>query len=261
MEAKQKFVITKTGILKEYNGTEEVVTIPEGVKEISEMAFSWSSREFIKKVIIPEGVKKIKEHAFSSVKNLEEVVFPSTLVSIGRSAFSNCRNLRKISLPNIETLEIGDDAFRGCEGLVDENGFFILQDRLFVYHNDATNVEVKIPNTIKKIEAGAFYGFKKFHLTMSIHCPSWKTFGEAKRYGFASSIITRSGSTISFQDDTGNIVAKVILANDGETEPKENLTYISIKSEGNARKLFKIISDLVDKNDKLDDSIKLECSI
>ncbi len=231
MEQKQEFVITKTGILKEYNGTEEVVTIPEGVKEISEMAFSWSSREFIKKVIIPEGVKKIKEHAFGSAKNLEEVVFPSTLVSIGRSAFSYCRNLRKISLPNIETLEIGDDAFRGCESLVDENGFFILQDRLFVYHNDATNVEVEIPNTIKKIEAGAFYGFKKFHLTMSIHCPSWKTFGEAKRFGFASSIIARSGSTISFQDDTGNIVAKVILANDGETEPKENLTYLSIRSE------------------------------
>ena len=232
MEQKQEFVITKTGILKEYNGTEEVVTIPEGVKEISEMAFPWSSREFIKKVMIPEGVKKIKENAFNSAKNLEEVVFPSTLVSIGRSAFSNCRNLRKISLPNIETLEIGDDAFRECESLVDENGFFILQDRLFVYYNDATtNVEVEIPNTIKKIEAGAFYGFKKFHITMSIHCPSWKTFGEAKRFGFASSIIARSGSTISFRDDIGNIVAKVILANDGETEPKENLTYLSIKSE------------------------------
>ena len=30
MEQKQEFVITKTGILKEYNGTEEVVIIPKG---------------------------------------------------------------------------------------------------------------------------------------------------------------------------------------------------------------------------------------
>lgn len=37
--------------------------------------------------------------------------------------------------------------------------------------------------------------------------------------------------------------------------------YVSIKSEGNARKLLKTICDLVDKNDKLDKAIKLECSM
>ena len=66
----EEFVIKK-GVLVEYNGTDEVVTVPEGVRVIGERVFQPNFEmdgelelERLKKVIIPETVWAIDKNAF-----------------------------------------------------------------------------------------------------------------------------------------------------------------------------------------------------
>lgn len=227
------------------------VVIPEGVTEIRERAFSESE---IAEIRLPKSIKAIGEQAFSGCKNLksitipdgvkvitnsmfwfsglEEITLPDSVIKIGDDAFSGCYALKKINLPHIESLEIGPRAFTGCDSLVDDNGLLILQDRLFTYYSKEKDAYVVIPDNVKRIEPGAFMGYYHgpIHLEMSVNCPSWEHSGAAKVYGFATSLLYSSGSSITFRDAEGKKIAYVILANNDETEPKRNGAVLSIKS-------------------------------
>ena len=61
----------KDGILYSYKGDEEIVEIPEGVKEIICDAFV--CRYNLKSVIIPESVSKIHSNAFYECRNLKNI--------------------------------------------------------------------------------------------------------------------------------------------------------------------------------------------
>ena len=62
------FEIDEHGVLTEYLKDEEAVTVPEGVLEIDEYAFS--AKENVKKVIIPASVEYINTSAFLNCPNL-----------------------------------------------------------------------------------------------------------------------------------------------------------------------------------------------
>lgn len=221
------FKINSKGVLTAYTGNAEIVEIPSGVKKIGRNVFSGCKN--LIKISIPEGVTEIDDHSFF-MAGMEAVLLPDSLEKIGNGAFKYCENLQEINLPLIEVLEIGENAFTGCKKLVDEEGFFILQDRLFTYYVDNRDkIKVLIPERVRVIEDDAFDEFKRIDLEMPIKCPVWSTSGAAKRYGLARSVINRDGSTISFKDESGSIISKIILATKDETEPKKNTCILAIK--------------------------------
>ena len=90
------FKVDKDGVLTEYTGTEEKVTIPTNVKIIGEKAFYDNKK--IKNVIIPGNVKEIGDRAFDGCKNLESITLQDGLEKIGEHAFSYT-NLKSIVIP------------------------------------------------------------------------------------------------------------------------------------------------------------------
>lgn len=81
------FVIDENDVLTAYTGTDSIVVIPEGVKELG-------------------------KRAFYDNDNIVEVYAPSTLTKIGESALGYCDNLKKIDLSKSQVTEIGRTAFR-----------------------------------------------------------------------------------------------------------------------------------------------------
>ncbi len=79
MENKQDFFITK-GVLDPYTGPGGDVTIPVGVMEIGEEAFSGCAN--LTSVTIPEGVTEIGCGAFSVCKKLTRVALPRSIRKI-----------------------------------------------------------------------------------------------------------------------------------------------------------------------------------
>lgn len=134
----EEFVIKK-GVLVEYNGTDEVVTVPEGVRVIGESVFEPNFEidgelelERLKKVIIPETVWAIDERAFWLCYGLEEVELPSSLKVIGEGAFRFC-DLKQIKLPD-GLMCIEAEAFGG----------------------NASLKQVIIPPSVKRLDSLAF---------------------------------------------------------------------------------------------------------
>lgn len=86
------------------------VTIPEGVVEIRDRAFS--SFRALNSVKFPKTLKKIGDEAFNQC-NLKSVHFPEGLEVIGKKAFAGNR-ISQIALPfGVRT--VGDEAFQWCD--------------------------------------------------------------------------------------------------------------------------------------------------
>lgn len=163
------------GVLVKYDGTDSVVTIPEGVEKIGERAFCGNKK--VVELIMPDSVVSIEEDAFEKCIKLKTVKFSGKLERIERSAFRKCKALTEAVLP--ETLSyIGDSAFAGCAKLkviscgseniqmdsnpfdveckllYDKNGMLIFAGTLFDYIGEAKDVEV--PYGVKRIMNYAF---------------------------------------------------------------------------------------------------------
>lgn len=107
------FVIVKN-ILKNYNGKDENVIIPDTVKEIADHAFERNN--FIKTVKIPATVKAIGRYVFRDCTELISVEIADGLNRIGEMAFDNCINLTEIKIPDTVT-EIDFMVFGSCNSL------------------------------------------------------------------------------------------------------------------------------------------------
>lgn len=129
------FKVDKDGVLTEYAGTEEKVTIPTNVKIIGEKAFCDNKK--IKNVIIPGNVKEIGDRAFDGCKNLESITLQDGLEKIGEHAFSYT-NLKSIVIPKtVKTmgrlifLKSHIESIDFTEGTYDINGDIIgIEDQL-----------------------------------------------------------------------------------------------------------------------------------
>ena len=68
-------------VLIDYVGTNSEITVPEGIEEICEYAFSGNTN--ITKVRFPDTVKTIGDYAFYGCENLTVVDMPHELTRIG----------------------------------------------------------------------------------------------------------------------------------------------------------------------------------
>lgn len=104
-----EFVIDRDGVLTAYNGSDSHVIIPENVTVIGEEVFKLN--DTLTTVSLPSGLKEISQGAFQAC-GLQEIAFPEGLISIGSAAF-NATRLTSVTLP--ESLEtIGHSAFLYC---------------------------------------------------------------------------------------------------------------------------------------------------
>ena len=96
------------GILKKYNGSDAVVTVPEGVTTID--AYAFRSNLEIERLILPDSLIHIKMFAFCGCYYMKSVSLPFGLRYIDRDAFFKCYSLKRVIVPDSVT-EIGARAF------------------------------------------------------------------------------------------------------------------------------------------------------
>ena len=88
------------------------VQLPSTLKRIGGWAFSSASQ--LTSITLPEGLEEIADRAFSGCTGIESLQLPSTLKVIGDRAFEQMEKLTTIVLP--DALEsIGGAAFDGCK--------------------------------------------------------------------------------------------------------------------------------------------------
>ena len=105
--------------------------LPEGLEEIGYYAFYYCgihNSEF--KVTLPKSLKAIGESAFAYA-NIKTIVIPDGIKKLDRT-FDSCSSLEQIDLGKVE--ELGGFTFYQCPALKN----------------------ITLPNTLKKIDAGAF---------------------------------------------------------------------------------------------------------
>ena len=162
------------GVLRGYNGSETVITIPDGVTSIADYAF-YGNTDIIS-VSIPAGVISIEYLAFAECSNLESVTFAegSQLTSIGSYAFDGCSSLTSISIPAGVT-SIGTSAFYGCSSLTSIElpaGVTSIGDYAFQNCSSLTDVSFAEGSQLTTIGRYAFYGCSSL---TSIKIPSGVT--------------------------------------------------------------------------------------
>jgi hypothetical protein len=126
------------------------------------------------------GLNIFNSRAMEVCRRLERVVIGTYVQMICAGAFSGCERLSELVFNGPFPL-ICKGAFRDCKALADGDGFIILNGTLCGYTGNQTDVtipegvlsvsgafggyaeltSVKIPDTVKRIEADAFSGCKK----------------------------------------------------------------------------------------------------
>nr|QFG74259.1 MAG: leucine rich repeat protein [Megaviridae environmental sample] len=117
------------------------LTIPEGVEEIGDYAFSAGKFDTL---ILPSTLRYIGTRAFYECPNLQKVAIKDGLISLAHTAvFSYCTNLEIVILP--KTLRfLGPETFYECRKLT----------------------KIELPNSLESISNAAFSGTKITELTI-----------------------------------------------------------------------------------------------
>lgn len=124
----------------------------------------------LKKVKISEGLTIISQGAFQHCRMIEEIELPNSIEFIGDYAFYGCTNINKFILPENITF-IGEFAFYVCNSLTefslsDINNNYSVIDGVLYNKNETILIQYPaqkigndfiIPDTVTKIEDGAFY--------------------------------------------------------------------------------------------------------
>ena len=175
------------------------VVIPEGVTTIGNSAFRGSG--LVETVVIPNSVTDIEKWAFNECQNLTEVTFGTGLRRIGDESFFNCRSLTELLIPdNVEYIGraafenlhlagrialgsglsfLGDRAFQGSYAVPayevsEANTHFCAVDGVLMNRAMDTLIqfpaarvgEYSIPESVKVIGGGSFYGSRISALTI-----------------------------------------------------------------------------------------------
>ncbi len=144
------FVI-ENGVLTKYVGSDGDVVVPKGVTVIGEEAF-FNDKNVVS-VRLPYGTRKISSYAFAGCTSLQKIQLPKSLKLIEMGAFRGCNELRDIQIPE-ETDVSGLSNSNNKKHLLDNNGFFIIGNRLFGYYGEGKIV--KVPEEVQIIGDMAF---------------------------------------------------------------------------------------------------------
>lgn len=145
----------------------ETVTIPEGVTEIGESAFSGCGK--LTSITIPEGVTKIGDYAFEDCENLAEIILPSSIEKIGLGAFGQNKNLKSITVSENNKKYSSFDGVLynrrkaifcpyGKETVTIPKGTTRIDFKAFEKCEKLT--EIDLPNSVRFIGTDAFSGCK-----------------------------------------------------------------------------------------------------
>lgn len=173
-----------TGVLFRYNGSDEIVVIPETINglRITEMAdFAFWDNKTLKAVRLADSIETAGMYAFQNNTNLEVAVYGSGMRETGSGTFLHCESLYQVVLNDglevvengcfegctaLETIHIPDSvkevvfrAFSGCTSLKEiklPEGIEYVSGSLFV---DCTSLKsVCIPDSVTSISHSAFMG-------------------------------------------------------------------------------------------------------
>ena len=128
------------------------ITIPDGVTNIGEYAFSYS---YVSSITIPESVTNIGESAFDHC-SMTSITIPNSVTYIGGYAFSYCTKLNSVTLPNSIT-SIEDGTFGICKSLTSitiPNSVTSIGKKAFEDCSSLTSIT--IPNSVTNIGDYAF---------------------------------------------------------------------------------------------------------
>ena len=143
-------------ILKQYNGSDEVVIVPEGVGKIGDYAFTKDGSKNIKFILLPDSVIEIGSGAFSNCTGLEGITLSKNLEAIDQYAFFNCNKMANITLPD-SLKTIYTRAFSNCSGLTEiilPNSLTYIGDGAFRWCSSLTSI--RIPNSITTLNQNIF---------------------------------------------------------------------------------------------------------
>jgi len=179
----KNFVVVGDGILIAYNGSDNNIVIPEGVKKIENAVCVYNDineNDTIKSVVFPDSVKVIDDYAFYNCTRLSYVLFsrssqldyigsaaffncsllsiciPDGVTHIGDSAFNDNGPLKDVTIPDTVT-EIGSKAFEDTAWIksITADPFLIVGDGILLAYN-GNDSKVVIPDGVKVIGANIF---------------------------------------------------------------------------------------------------------
>lgn len=231
-------------VLVKYYGSEEIVNIPDGVKEIGKKAFYENYN--IVKVCFPSTLLTISENAFEKCYNLKEVIFPadsklsiidsyaffqtgiesfvmpSTLCVLGLGAFQACDKLSQITFNN--TIDnISAMCFAFCELLTKINLPNSITKISMAAFYACGLTELKLPSKIVEIDTLAFARnrLKEVHLPKSI-----RRIGTAAFYNSGYVFDGWEGTTLIYKETCEDAWSPYIIFDGTEAERKKlNLGY------------------------------------
>ena len=155
--------------LLKYSGTEEAVTIPDGIKMIGEEAFAGNDN--LVRVDIGNQVESVGYRAFAECDNLRTINVGDGVEEIGTAAFSNNKELVNVSL-GAEVKKLGSGVFAGDRQLetlsLSEDNNHLHYSNGILYDADETKVfalmpacekgAYTFPSTVREIMGYAFWG-------------------------------------------------------------------------------------------------------
>lgn len=157
-----EFVIVGDGILLDYNGSADEVTIPDTVRSIAGSAFR---RSDITAITVGDTVEHIGESAFSECPRLERVSIADTISDIEGSILSVTPWMKA---QTGDFVIVGDGvliAYKGPDGVVEvpDTVHAIARWSLYYYYEDENGrtisiTEITIPETVTRIDSFAFAG-------------------------------------------------------------------------------------------------------
>ena len=190
------YYVGKWAVQYDRSNYSDTFIVREGTVGIATGAFMYYGPSSI---VLPSSVKYVNRYGFGGNGNLKSVTMSEGILSLGESAFSGCTALTNLAIPSSVTY-IGDKAFSGCESIVSVNisknvtyigaqAFYqawrlnainvdkdnahycsvdgslynLSKTILIQYAVGKTDYHFEIPQSVIRIEAGAFYGATKLY--------------------------------------------------------------------------------------------------
>lgn len=104
-------------------------------------------------IVIPNGVKEIHELAFSHCNCVVSVTVPDSVTYIGNSAFYECKNLESITVGQ-DDIFVDSNAFKLCNKLADDSGLIVVKNN-FVGCISGSCKNIVIPEGVTRVCADA----------------------------------------------------------------------------------------------------------